>query len=34
VERASGHLLTAFTKVIAKKNSPTAKAADAIGALG
>lgn len=34
VERAAGHMLTAFGNVIAKKNSPAAKAANAIGALG
>lgn len=34
VERASGIMLTAFFKVIDKKNSPAAKASAAIGALG
>ncbi|MFO1209596.1 MAG: hypothetical protein U1E40_10290 [Amaricoccus sp.] len=34
VERASGHLLSAFTKVLDKRDSPAAKAANAIEALG
>lgn len=34
VERASGHLVSAFGAVIAKRSSPAAKAANAIGALG